>query len=380
MRIAQVAPLYEPVPPPRYGGTERVVSYLTEELVERGHEVLLFASGDSMTKAKLISPCSRALRLDPEGTDSQACHVLQLEQLFQRLHSFDIVHFHIDNLHFPLTRRYRIAHLTTLHGRLDLPGLTALYREFNDMPVVSISRAQMCPLPAANWYGTVPHGLPLEKYQLNTQQGRYLAFLGRVSPEKGLPHAIEIAKRFAMPLKIAAKVDKTDRRYMEREVRPLLDHPLVEFIGEISDENKADFLGNAYALVSPIEWPEPFGLVMIEAMACGTPTVAFRHGSVPEVIDDGVTGHIVDGVEEAVAALKSIKHFDREKCRRVFEARFSSKRMAQEYVKIYERVISDYSTHRRISGKNGATILDPQDIAIHNGANRLPLTGGGPAS
>jgi glycosyltransferase involved in cell wall biosynthesis len=376
MRVAQVAPLYESVPPRCYGGTERVVSWLTEELVEHGHEVVLFASGDSLTKAKLISPCSHALRLNPERVDPLACSVLQLEQLFQRIDSFDVVHFHIDNLHFPLCRRHQVAHVTTLHGRLDLLGLTALYHEFNDMPVVSISQAQISPLPAINWYGTVHHGLPLEKYRLSKQQGTYLAFLGRICPEKGVARAIEIAKRFAMPLKIAAKVDETDRRYMEMEIRPLLNHPLVEFIGEISDEDKVGFLGNAYALVSPIDWPEPFGLVMIEAMACGTPTVAFRRGSVPEVIDDRITGYIVENVEEAVQALQTIEQFDRARCRHVFEARFSSKRMAKDYVQIYERVISDHATNQSVSGKNG--MADPEKLAIRNGANCRPLNGGIP--
>jgi glycosyltransferase involved in cell wall biosynthesis len=231
-------------------------------------------------------------------------------------------------------------------------------------------------LPAINWYGTVHHGLPLEKYRLSKQRGTYLAFLGRICPEKGVPRAIEIAKRFAMPLKIAAKVDEADRRYMEMEIRPLLDHPLVEFIGEISDEDKAGFLGNAYALVCPIDWPEPFGLVMIEAMACGTPTVAFRHGSVPEVIDNRVTGYIVENVEEAVQALQTIETFDRATCRRVFEARFSSKRMAEDYVEIYERVIHDHATNQLASGKNG--MADPEKLAIRNGANCRALNGGIP--
>ncbi len=378
MRIAQVAPLYESVPPRCYGGTERVVSWLTEELVEQGHEVVLFASGDSLTKAKLISPCSRALRLNPERFDPLACSILQLEQLFQRIDSFDVVHFHIDSVHFPLCRRHQVAHVTTLHGRLDLRGLTELYNEFNDMPVVSISQAQISPLPAINWYGTVHHGLPLEKYRLNKQQGTYLAFLGRICPEKGVARAIEIAKRFAMPLKIAAKVDEADRRYMEREIRPLLNHHLVDFIGEISDEDQAGFLGNAYALVSPIDWPEPFGLVMIEAMACGTPTVAFRNGSVPEVIDDRVTGYIVENVEEAVQALQTIETFDRARCRGVFEARFSSKRMAEDYVQIYKRVIGEHGTNRLTPGKNG--VAYPEKLAIRNGTNSRPLKDGIPIS
>ncbi|HEX2929019.1 MAG TPA: glycosyltransferase family 4 protein [Candidatus Binatia bacterium] len=339
MKIAQVSPLYERVPPLCYGGTERIVSYLTEELLRQGHQVTLFASGDSVTKGRLVAPCKRSLRLDSECQAPLSYHLLQLEQVFQRLSSFDVIHFHIDYLHFPFSRRIGKAHVTTLHGRLDLPDLVALYREFADVPVVSISNAQRLPLPLAHWQATVYHGIPLDLYDLQKSQGSYLAFLGRISPEKRLDRAIEIAKRANMKLKIAAKVDPVDARYMETEIRPLLDHPLVEFIGEIGEEEKKEFLGNAYALLFPIDWVEPFGLVMIEAMACGTPTIAFRRGSVPEVIDPGVTGYVVEDVEGALAALDKIPIFDRERCRQVFEKRFSVNRMATDYLKIYERLI-----------------------------------------
>ena len=339
MRIAQVAPLYERVPPLYYGGTERVVSYLTEELIKQGHDLTLFASGDSITKARLIAPCDRSLRLDSTCEDRLAYHVVQLEQIFQNIASFDIIHFHIDYLHFPFFKRSDVPHLTTLHGRLDLPDLVPLYRQFADLPVVSISDAQRSPLPWVDWQGTVYHGLPLDQYEYKINQGSYLAFVGRISPEKRVDRAIKIAKHAKMKLKIAAKVDAIDRRYMETEIRPLLDDPLVEFVGEIGEREKPEFLANAYALLFPIDWVEPFGLVMIEAMACGTPVIAFRRGSVSEVVDHGVTGFIVDDIEESLQALDKIPHFDRERCRIVFEQRFSAARMAGDYSKIYERLI-----------------------------------------
>jgi glycosyltransferase involved in cell wall biosynthesis len=339
MRIAQVAPLYERVPPLYYGGTERVVSYLTEALVEQGHQVTLFASGDSLTRAKLISPCAQSLRLNPDRMDDLAYNLLQLEHVFQRAHLFDIIHFHIDYFHYPFSRRQNVPHVTTLHGRLDMADLVPLYREFDDIPVVSISNSQRAPLPWVRWCGTVYHGLPLDLYKPQKEPGQYLLFLGRISPEKRPDRAIEIAKRAGMPLKIAAKVDKKDRRYMENEIRPLLDHPLVEFVGEVGDSGKAELLRNAYALLFPIDWAEPFGLVMIEAMACGTPTIAFRGGSVREIIADGITGYIVESVEQATQALKGLEAFDRARCRRMFEERFSARRMAQDYVKVYERLI-----------------------------------------
>ena len=379
MRIAQVAPLYERVPPLYYGGTERVVSYLTEELVDQGHEVTLFASGDSLTKAKLISPCVQSLRLNRDCRDYLVYHVLELEQVFQRAHLFDIVHFHIDYFPYPFLRRQDVAHVTTLHGRLDMPDLAPLYREFCDMPAVSISDAQRTPLAWIDWRGTVYHGLPRNLYRFNKQQGKYLAFLGRISPEKRLDRAIEIAKRAKMPLKIAAKIDAVDRCYMEKEIRPLLDHPLVEFLGEIDDASKSDFLGNAYALLFPIDWPEPFGLVMTEAMACGTPTVAFRRGSVPEVLDDQISGYVVDDVEQAVEALKAIRHFDRARCRRVFEERFSVRHMAQDYVKIYQRVIDGSGRARSTAPRQNGAIMPRRD-EIAAKANGAPLAAAGSAA
>src|SRR5262247_2419987 len=314
MSIAQVAPLYERVPPLYYGGTERIVSYLTEELINQGHDVTLFASGDSNTKGRLISPCKRSLRLDPDCLDRLAYHFLELEQVFQDAAFFDIIHFHIDYLHFPFSRRIDVPHVTTQHGRLDLPDLVPLYSEFADMPVVSISNSQRIPLARINWQGTVYHGLPLDLYKSKSSVGSYLAFMGRISPEKRLDRAIEIAKRANMKLRIAAKIDPIDQQYMETHIRPLLDHPLVEFIGEIGEREKPEFLGAAYALLFPVDWEESFGLVMIEAMACGTPVIAFRRGSVPEVIDDGVTGFIVDGVEEAVRTVARIPTLRRQDC------------------------------------------------------------------
>ena len=336
MRIAQVAPLHESVPPLYYGGTERIVSYLTEELIQQGHDLTLFASGDSITNALLLAPCPRALRLDPGCMDPLAYNFLLLEQIFQQADLFDVIHFHIDYLHFPFSRRNPMAHVTTLHGRLDIPDLVPLYREFKDMPVVSISAAQRIPLPWINWQATVPHGIPLSLYDLHRTEGRYLAFLGRISPEKRVDRAIEIARLFGMKLRIAAKVDRVDSQYMETVIKPLLDNPLVEFIGEIGEKEKEEFLGNAYALLFPIDWCEPFGLVMIESMACGTPVIAYRNGSVPEVVEDGITGFIVSSIEESVRALEKVHRFDRAGCRHAFEQRFSASRMAKEYVKIYE--------------------------------------------
>ncbi len=341
MRIAQVSPLFESVPPKLYGGTERVVSYLTEELVRQGHDVTLFASGSSVTRARLEAQCPRALRLDPSVVDGVAHHILMLERVFARSAEFDIIHFHIDHLHFPLSRRLDVPQVTTLHGRLDIPDLQPLYTEFADMPVVSISDAQRRPLPQAFWQQTVHHGLPRDLYTFNPRRGQYLAFLGRISPEKRADLAIAIAQRAGLPLRIAAKVDNVDRAYFDREIAPLLDQPGVEFIGEISDRDKDDFLGNALALLFPIDWPEPFGLVMIEAMACGTPVIAFPRGSVPEIIDHGITGFIVGGVEEAVHAVARCSTLDRRRCRATFERRFTSERMALDYVRVYDRIVRE---------------------------------------
>jgi len=340
MRIAQVAPLYESVPPKYYGGTERVVSYLTEELVRQGHEVTLFASGDSETKARLVAACRQSLRLDKRYKDHMAHHYVMLEHVFQREGEFDIIHFHVDYLHFPLSRREAITHVTTLHGRLDLPDLFPLYHEFRDMPVISISNGQREPLPWANWQATVYHGLPADIYRFRPEPGSYLAFLGRISPEKRVDRAIEIATRVGMPLKIAAKVDRVDKDYFESVIAPLLHNSLVEFVGEIGDGEKDEFLGNAYALLFPIDWPEPFGLVMIEAMACGTPVIAYRSGAVPEVMEQGHTGFIVHGLENAVGAVQHVAQLSRKRCREVFEQRFTATRMAHDYVQQFERLIA----------------------------------------
>ncbi len=343
MRIAQVAPLYESVPPKLYGGTERVVSYLTEELVRQGHQVTLFASGDSVTQARLVEACSRSLRLDQECVDQLAHHIVLLEQVFRQASAFDLIHFHIDYLHFPLSVRQHIPTVTTLHGRLDLPDLVPLYKMFPSMPVVSISDAQRAPLPLVNWLGTVYHGLPEDLYTLREAPGTYLAFLGRIAPEKGVEQAIAIAQQAGMPLKIAAKVDRADREYFREVVRPLLNNPLVEYVGEVGGDHKDAFLGEAYALLFPIDWPEPFGLVMIEAMACGTPVIAYPRGSVPEVLEDGVTGWIVEGIEEAVQAVGRVPALSRARCRQVFEERFSASRMAHDYLQIYKRLLGGRS-------------------------------------
>ncbi|HYZ87626.1 MAG TPA: glycosyltransferase family 4 protein [Bryobacteraceae bacterium] len=338
MNIAQVAPLYESVPPKLYGGTERVVSYLTEALVEQGHNVVLFASGDSVTSAELVAACPQSLRLDATCPDPTAYHVIMLDQVFRRAHEFDVIHFHMDFLHFPLSARDSLAHLTTLHGRLDLSHLFAVFRQFPAMPVVSISNAQRAPLPLANWQATVYHGLPIGLHTATETPGSYLAFLGRISPEKRLDLAIEIAKRTGYRLLIAAKVDAADREYFTQQIRPLLDHPLIEYIGEINESEKTQFLGGARALLFPIDWPEPFGLAMIESMACGTPVIAFPRGSVPEVIDDGVSGYIVNSVDEAVSRVADVEGLSRRRCREAFEKRFSATRMADDYIDVYHRL------------------------------------------
>ena len=319
MRIAQVAPLYESVPPRGYGGTERIVSYLTEALVREGHKVTLFASGDSVTTAHLMPPCQRSLRLDTECIDQLAHHILLLELVLKDAGRFDLIHWHVDYLHFPLSRRQSTPHVTTLHGRLDIPDLVPLYQEFKEVPVVSISAAQREPLPRLNWQGTVYHGLPQDLYTFRPEPWTYLAFLGRLSPEKGVDQAIAIAQRAGVPLKIAAKVDEADRAYFDTVVQPLLDGPLIQYIGELKDGQKDAFLGQAQALLFPIDWPEPFGLVMIEALACGTPVIAYRRGSVPEVLEDGVTGWMVEGLEEAVQAVERVPVLSRPRCRQVFE-------------------------------------------------------------
>lgn len=340
MRIAQVSPLYESVPPKHYGGTERVVSYLTEELVKQGHEVTLFASGDSVTEAKLVACAPRSLRLDERCEDQLTHHILMLEKVFKDADQFGIIHFHVDYLHFPLSRRQHIHNVTTLHGRLNIPDLVPLYREFPDMPVVSISDAQRAPLPWIGWQGTVYHGLPENLYAFQENPGKYLAFLGRISPEKRVDRAIEIAKHAGMEIKIAAKVDDVDREYYKSAIEPLLKSPFVEYIGEIGENEKETFLGGAHAMLFPIDWPEPFGIVLIEAMACGTPVIAYRRGSVPEVIEDGRTGFIVEGLSEAVKAVEKIAALSRKQCRKTFEERFTATRMAGDYLRIYRRLMT----------------------------------------
>jgi glycosyltransferase involved in cell wall biosynthesis len=327
-----------------YGGTERVVSYLTEALVEQGHRVTLFASGDSVTRAELIAGCSRALRMDDNCKDPLPHHFVMLEEVYRQARHFDLIHFHVDYLHFPFSRRHCVPHLTTLHGRLDLPDLPPLYRRYADMPVVSISDAQRTPLPWINWQGTVYHGLPATLFSFHERAGDYLAFLGRTSPEKGVDQAITIARRSGMKLKIAAKVDKGDREYYHQKIEPMIreNHDLVEFLGEVGGADKEELLGNAYALLFPIDWPEPFGLVMIEAMACGTPVIANRCGSVPEVMVDGVTGFVVKSLDEAVDAVERVASLDRRGCRRVFEKRFTVDRMAADYLSLYHRLIDEH--------------------------------------
>lgn len=341
MRIAQVAPLYESVPPKLYGGTERVISYLTEELVRQGHEVTLFASADSVTNATLRPQCDRALRLEGSRViDPLAHHIRMLEALAREADAFDMVHFHIDYLHFPVTRRENIVSLTTLHGRLDLTDTLPVYREFPEMSLVSISDSQRIPMPWANWAGTVHHGLPERLFQFHESPGKYLAFLGRISPEKRVDRAIEIARLAGMPLKVAAKIDAADRDYFEIKIRSLLDDPNVEFIGEIGETEKSDFLGNAHALLFPIDWPEPFGLVMIEALACGTPVIAYDKGSVREILDEGVTGFVVNGIEAAAGAVRKAGSLSRARCRQAFESRFGVQRMCAGYLEIYNLLLS----------------------------------------
>lgn len=339
MKIAQVAPLFESVPPQTYGGTERVVSYLTEELVRQGHEVTLFASGDSVTQASLVPIVERSLRLNPKPVDPWPFQLLQIEAVQKLRREFDVIHFHTDYLHFPTSRASDIAQLTTLHGRLDLPELGPLYQEFTDMPLVSISDNQRTPLPMANWIRTVYHGLPEHHLMPVYTPGKYLAFLGRISPEKRVDRAIEIAKCSGLPLKIAAKVDKADAQYYAEIIEPLIrKSPHVDFIGEIGDDEKQLFLGGAIALLFPIDWPEPFGLVMIEAMACGTPVVAYKRGSVSEIIDPGRNGFTVTSIEEAVSAVDQIGLISRQNCRQAFLERFTARRMAHDYVEQYGRV------------------------------------------
>jgi glycosyltransferase involved in cell wall biosynthesis len=368
MKIAQVGPLIESVPPRLYGGTERIVSYLTEELVRLGHDVTLFASGDSITSAELASCCTRALRLDPSVRDTIPHFMLMIDKVRERAEEFDVLHFHIDLFHFPLFRSLAARTLTTLHGRQDLGDLKPFYSRFGEMPLVSISNDQRKPLPQANFVATVHHGIPVDLHQPSLKQGSYLAFLGRISPEKRPDRAIRIARAAGIPLKIAAKVDKVDEEYFRNDILPLLHGPGVEFIGEINEREKTKFLGDAAALLFPVDWPEPFGLVMIEAMACGTPVLAFRCGSIPEVIKDGITGKMVDSEEEAIAALPEILSYDRSAVRRRFEERFTSTRMAKDYVRTYRQLL-------KIRTSNGKTpSISPRRLHLNGGNGLTPLS------
>jgi glycosyltransferase involved in cell wall biosynthesis len=336
MRIAQIAPLFEAVPPRLYGGSERIVSYLTEALVELGHDVTLFATGDSLTAAKLVACTPRALRLAPTVRDPLAYHLVLLEEVRRRAMQFDILHFHIDLLQFPYAELFAGRMVTTLHGRLDMSDLQPFYRVFTDVPLVSISAAQRLPMPPVNWVGTVHHGLPRDLLPFSPKSQGYLAFLGRISPEKRPDRAIEIAIRSGQPLKIAAKVDAVDRDYWEQKIKPMIErHRQIEYLGEINERQKAAFLGGADALLFPIDWPEPFGLVMIEAMACGTPVIACPCGSVPEIMADGITGYVVQTVEQAVDAVGRLPLLERRRIRDHFEQRFTVERMAGDYLAIY---------------------------------------------
>ncbi len=348
MRIAQVAPLTEAIPPKLYGGTERVVSWLTEELVALGHDVTLFASGDSRTTAHLEPIWPRALRLDGKVRDPMALHMAMLEQVYQRADQFDILHFHLDYFPFSLFSRNATPFITTLHGRLDLPEHQVVFDVFNRAPVISISDAQRGPVPSAHWIETIYHGLPANLLRPGPAKPGYLAVLGRIAPEKAVDRAIHIARRASMPLKIAAKVDPVDRQYFEHEIRPLLDLPGIEYVGEINDGQKSEFLSGAIGLLMPIDWPEPFGLVMIEAMACGTPVLAYPGGSVPEIVEDGLTGFIVNNEAEAVDAVRRLPELSRPGIRARFEERFTARRMAMDYLSVYRRMAESHAPRLRV--------------------------------
>jgi glycosyltransferase involved in cell wall biosynthesis len=348
MHIAQIAPLYETVPPKFYGGTERVVSWLTEELITLGHEVTLFASGDSVTTARLEASWPRSLRLDGSVRDPHALHMMMLERIYQRAADFDFLHFHLDYYPFSLFSRQPTPFVTTLHGRLDLPEHQPVFDTFSTIPVVSISNAQRRPMPQANWVRTVHHGLPENLLQPKPIKPTYFAFLGRIAPEKGVDRAIRIAQHCGVPLKVAAKVDSVDRGYFEGQILPMIKSARVDYIGEINDSQKSEFLSGAVAVLVPIDWPEPFGLVMIEAMACGTPVIAFNRGSVPEVIEDGLTGFIVEDINGAIGAVDRLSLLSRDKIRRRFEQRFTARRMAQDYLSVYRSMTDRIAPHLRL--------------------------------
>lgn len=349
MRIAQVAPLFESVPPRMYGGTERIVHYLTEELIRMGHGVTLFASGDSQTSAHLIPVCDKALRLAHNSVDPIAHHITQLQMVQEHIADFDIVHYHTDYFHFPLSVHSDNVHVTTLHGRLDIADLQNLYHIFNTVPLVSISNNQRKPFPDANWVDTVYHGLPVGLYDCYPDKGKYLAFIGRISPEKGPDKAILMAKKAGIKLKIAAKISDVDERYFETEIKQLMDDPMIEFLGEIDEEHKGDFLGNALALLFPIDWPEPFGIVMTEAMACGTPVIAYNRGSVPEIIEHKKNGFIINSIDEGITAIEKIDLIDRKQCRKIFEEKYTANRMTQNYLRIYDSMIRNKNNSSRVS-------------------------------
>jgi glycosyltransferase involved in cell wall biosynthesis len=338
MRIAQVAPLFEAVPPVTYGGTERVVAYLVDALVELGHEVTLFASGDSRTRARLVSAAPRSLRLDTTCHDPMAPQIRELELVSRMAHRFDVIHFHTGFLHLPLTRYLPAPSVTTMHGRLDIEELAPLMKDFRDVPLVSISNDQRRPCPHQRWCATVYHGLPPRLLPYNASPGDYVAFIGRISPEKRLDRAIEIARRAGMELRVAAKIDAADRDYFNAEIAGLMTQPHVTYLGEIGETEKAELLGGARALLFPIDWPEPFGMVVIEALSCGTPVLAWRGGSVPELLEPEVTGWIVESIDAAVEALRRVDTIDRAACRAAFEQRFTAERMARDYVAVYNRL------------------------------------------
>jgi glycosyltransferase involved in cell wall biosynthesis len=369
MRIAQIAPLYESVPPKLYGGTERVVAHLTNALVDLGHEVTLFAAADARVKGKVIVVRDQSIRLDAAPLKSDlAAHLTMLYEVERRAQQFDVLHFHVDMLHFTMFEQQAHKVITTLHGRLDLKDLAQAYKCWPQFQLVSISDDQRRPLPDANWIATVPHGFPTDLYKYCAPSGSYFAFLGRISPEKRPDIAIRLALRTGIPLKIAAKVDAVDVGYFESVVRPLLNDPLIEFIGEIGDDYKPQFLGDARCLLFPIDWPEPFGLVMIEAMACGTPVIAYRAGSVTEIIDSGVNGFVVQSIEEAVDAVSRVQYLDRKRCRETFEQRFSSARMAADYIKIYDRLVTRKTPRPQLSRS-----------ALDGTSERVPLAASGKA-
>jgi glycosyltransferase involved in cell wall biosynthesis len=368
MRIAQIAPLTEAIPPKLYGGTERVVSWLTEELVALGHDVTLFASGDSRTAAKLAPIWPRALRLDDTVCDPMALHIAMLEEVRRRAGEFDVLHFHLDYLPFSTFSRQATPFITTMHGRLDLPEHQTVFNLFRSVPVISISNAQRTPVPQARWRRTIYHGLPADLLSPRPVEPRYLAVLGRIAPEKAVDRAIRIARRCNLPLKIAAKVDRVDRDYFEREIKPMLAWPGVEFVGEIGDSEKSDFLSGALALLMPIDWPEPFGLVMIEAMACGTPVVAYPSGSVPEVIEHGVTGLIVESEEAAAEAIeKQLSRLSRDTIRSHFNERFTARRMANDYVDVYRELAAGAKRRRGGTSSVAKSASQHQDGRHQNG-------------